>query len=208
MSSRWGFPGSSDGKESACNAGDLGLIPGSGRQEDPLEKGLATHSSIPAWEIPWTEEPGGLWPPWGCKEADTTEWLTLSSQILTHVTLVSSGLWQFLSLFLLIMTLTVWQSTDQEFSRMSLSVDLSGVFIMIVVVQFLSRVLFFRDPCKPARLLCPWDFPDKNTGMGCHSLLPGIVPTQWLNPNLLPWQVDSLPLSHQGSDPFTIRLWA
>ena len=28
--------------------------------EDPLEKGLATHSSIPAWKIPWTEEPGGL----------------------------------------------------------------------------------------------------------------------------------------------------
>jgi len=29
-------------------------------QEDPLEKKMATHSSIPAWEIPWTEEPGGL----------------------------------------------------------------------------------------------------------------------------------------------------
>ena len=29
-------------------------------QEDPLEKGMAIHSSIPAWEIPWTEEPGGL----------------------------------------------------------------------------------------------------------------------------------------------------
>ena len=29
-------------------------------QEDPLEKGMATHSSIPAWKIPWTEEPGGL----------------------------------------------------------------------------------------------------------------------------------------------------
>ena len=29
-------------------------------QENPLEKGLATHSSIPAWRIPWTEEPGGL----------------------------------------------------------------------------------------------------------------------------------------------------
>ena len=28
--------------------------------DDPLEKGMATHSSIPAWEIPWTEEPGGL----------------------------------------------------------------------------------------------------------------------------------------------------
>ena len=108
----------SDGKESACNAGDLGLIPGSERSpgegngefhgqqslegfhpwghkeldmteqlafsfwaslvaqmvknppamqetrvqylgwEDPLEKGMATHSSILAWKIPWTEEPG------------------------------------------------------------------------------------------------------------------------------------------------------
>ena len=47
----------SDGKESACNAGDLGSIPG---WEDPLEKGMATHSSILAWRIPQTEEPGGL----------------------------------------------------------------------------------------------------------------------------------------------------
>jgi len=29
-------------------------------QEDPLEKGMVTHSSVPAWKIPWTEEPGGL----------------------------------------------------------------------------------------------------------------------------------------------------
>ena len=47
------LPCSSDGKESACNAGDLG-------QEDPLEKELATHSSILAWRIPWTEEPDRL----------------------------------------------------------------------------------------------------------------------------------------------------
>ena len=51
------FTGGSDGKESACNVGDLGLIPGSGRS---LEKGVATHSSIFAWRIPWTEEPGRL----------------------------------------------------------------------------------------------------------------------------------------------------
>ena len=49
------FPGGSDGKEFACNSGDLGLIPGS---EDPLEKGMATHSSIIAWRISRTEEPG------------------------------------------------------------------------------------------------------------------------------------------------------
>ena len=45
--------------------------------EDPLEKGMATHSSILAWELPWTEEPGG-YSPWGHKEQDTTEQLTLS----------------------------------------------------------------------------------------------------------------------------------
>ena len=51
------FPGGSDSKESPCNAGDLGSILG---QEEPLEEGMETHSSILAWRIPWTEEPGGL----------------------------------------------------------------------------------------------------------------------------------------------------
>ena len=41
--------------------------------EDPLEKEMATHSSILAWKIPWTQEPGGLYSPWGHKESDTTE---------------------------------------------------------------------------------------------------------------------------------------
>ena len=41
-------------------------------QEDPLEKGMTTQSSILAWRIPRTEEPGGL-PPWGHKESDTAE---------------------------------------------------------------------------------------------------------------------------------------
>ena len=43
--------------------------------EDPLEKGMATHSSILAWRIPWTEELGGL-QSMGHKESNTTEWLT------------------------------------------------------------------------------------------------------------------------------------
>ena len=82
-----GFPGSSADKESACNAGDPSSIPRlpllhswaspvaqtvknlpamwetwvrSLGWEDPLEKGTATHSSILAWRIPWTEKPGGL----------------------------------------------------------------------------------------------------------------------------------------------------
>ena len=53
----WGFSGGSDGKESVCNVGVLALTPGSG---SPLEKERGCLSSIPAWRIPWTEEPGGL----------------------------------------------------------------------------------------------------------------------------------------------------
>ena len=48
-----GFPGGSDRKKSACNAGDLGLNPGLGRS---LEKVMATQSSILAWRILWTED--------------------------------------------------------------------------------------------------------------------------------------------------------
>ena len=92
-----GFSHASVGKESTCNAGDPGSIPGTGRSsgegtdsllhyawaslvaqmvknlptmretwvqslswEDPLKKGMATHSSILAWRIPWTDEPGRL----------------------------------------------------------------------------------------------------------------------------------------------------
>ena len=52
-----GFPGGSGGKEPACDAGDPGSIPQSGRSP---EKERATHSSSLAWKLAWTEEPGGL----------------------------------------------------------------------------------------------------------------------------------------------------
>ena len=55
-----GFPGSSAVKESAHNAGDMGLQVQSLGGEDPLEKEMATNYSILAWEIPQTGEPGGL----------------------------------------------------------------------------------------------------------------------------------------------------
>ena len=53
MSGSGDFPGGPDDKESACNEGDLCW-------EDPLEKGMATHSSILAWRLPWTKESGRL----------------------------------------------------------------------------------------------------------------------------------------------------
>ena len=60
---------------------------------------------------------------------------------------------------------------------------------------------------QPTRLPCPWDFPGNNTGEGCHFLLQRIFPTQRSNPNRLIWQVDSLPLSHQGSPSFWLPFW-
>ena len=82
------FPGGSDGKASACNAGDPGSIPGS---EDTLEKEMAIHSSTLAWKIPkipwrrkWQstclENPST----WGCKESDTTERLHFHFMYLIH----------------------------------------------------------------------------------------------------------------------------
>ena len=72
------------------------------------------------------------------------------------------------------------------------------------------------QPCglKPARLLDPWDFPDRNTGVGCHFLLQGVFPTQGSNPcllQLLYQQADSLPTweGHpQCPWPFLISKWS
>ena len=52
----------------------------------------------------------------------------------------------------------------------------------------------FSCGLEPGRLLCPWDFPGKNTEVGCHSLLQGIFRTQGLNLHPLHWQVRALPL--------------
>ena len=97
-------------------------------QEDPLEKGMATHSSTLAWRSPWTEEPGGL------------------------------------------------QSKAK--------------------VKSLSRVRLFG--LLSTRLLCPWDFPGNNIGVGCHFLLQEIFLIQGLNPGLLHCRQTLYHLSHQG----------
>ena len=57
---------------------------------------------------------------------------------------------------------------------------------------------------QPARLLGPWDFSGKSTGVVCRFLLQRIFLTQGSNPSLLHWQADYLPLSHQGSPTSTI----
>ena len=67
------------------------------------------------------------------------------------------------------------------------------VYHSVVSDSFPSRVL------QAARLLCPWNSPGKNTGVGSHSLLQGIFPTQGLNPGILYCRQVLYCLSHQGS---------
>ena len=100
-------PSVSDGKESFCNAGDLGSIPGLERSPG---SGIATHSSILAWRIPMDK---GAW--WG-------------------------------------------------------------------TVHGIARSV--RHNRAPARLLCLWDSPGKNTRVGCHALLQGIFWIHGLNLHL------------------------
>ena len=77
------------------------------------------------------------------------------------------------------------------------------------MVEYLSSQLLLSCPILwdpmdhslPARLLCPWDPPGKNTGVGCHALLQGNFPTQGLSLRLLrllPWQAGSLLLVPLG----------
>ena len=56
----WGFTAGASGEKPTCHAGDIEMQVQSLDQEDPPKEGMATHSNILAWRIPWTEEPGML----------------------------------------------------------------------------------------------------------------------------------------------------
>ena len=62
-------------------------------------------------------------------------------------------------------------------------------------------------PGAVARLLCPWDFPDKNAGVDCRFLLQGTFPTQGWNPHLLHWQAHSFEESFESCDSITTHLF-
>ena len=69
-------------------------------------------------------------------------------------------------------------------------------FLLLFSLQVVSDSLWPHG-LQPTRLLCPWDSPGKNAGVGCHFLLKGIFPIQGSNRLLLLWQADFLLLSHQ-----------
>ena len=83
-------------------------------------------------------------------------------------------------------------------AALSIVSKLEATLVSVSSCHLVVRV--FCDPidCSPW-ILCPWNFPGKNTGVGCHFLLQGIFLTQRWNTRVLHWQADSLPLNHQGS---------
>ena len=85
-------------------------------------------------------------------------------------------------------------------------------FLMTVNSWWVSEVTQSCTTLRPhglesSRLLHPYDFPSKSTGVGCHLLLQGIFPTQGSNPGLLYCRQTLYPLSHQGSIATSIIQW-
>ena len=127
-------------------------------QEDPLEKEMATHSNILAWEIPWTEEPGELH--------------SMGSQSQTSSTgRINASRWSQISSFL---------SQSHSLRTHFLPRRVSGH--LCSMLNHFSHVWLFVTPWTP---LAPWSSPGssvhreecspgKNTGVGCHALLQGI----------------------------------
>ena len=233
------FPGGSVCQESTCNAGDLGLIPGSGSS---LEKDMATHSRILAWRISWTEEPGGL-QSMGSQRAGH-DWATTSSPrhlfsvvwlgcafMCFHVffflrfakffrsvgwwfSFMMENSWSWLLQLLLLLhplpyfsefPLTYGPPHAKSLQSCPTLCDPIGGSPQALPSLGFSRQehwsgLPFPSPMQesekwkwsrsvvsdsqwshglqPTRLLRPWNFPSKSTGVGCHCLLilPDIAP--------------------------------
>ena len=92
----------------------------------------------------------------------------------------------------------LWATVHATFHTECLCFSISLLNPVSVYAQLLSHVWLFVATWTQ-RLLCPWDFPGKNTGVGCYFVLQGIFPMQGWKPSLLHWQADSLPLGHLGS---------
>ena len=99
--------------------------------------------------------------------------------------------------------MSAWTAAHQASLSLTISWSLpkfmSTESVILSNHHILCHPLLLLTPWTVAcQVLCSWDFPGKNTGVDFHFLLQGIFPTQGLNLPLLHWQVDSLPLSHQG----------
>ena len=141
-----GFPGSSDGKESACNAGDPGLNPGSGRSPgegngNPLQYSCLENSMNRGYS------------PWGRKELDTTEWLTLKID-----NYVSKKLQVFLSKIMMTRRETFAQWPLKDFCILTQGDRMSPGLSQFLLSSILrsSQCSPFWTPHDPAEILALW----------------------------------------------------
>ena len=167
---------------------DACSVPG----EEPLEEGTLTHCNILAWRIPRTEEPGRLqsigW------QRVRHKWNDL---VHTHVTTQCSSAIRIQMAWL--MKTIPWVSPLERIMRQNHEAHVfphhykihlqNGLFACIL------RCAWPFAAYGQSTLLCPWDSPGKNTGVGCHFLLQGIFPTQDLNPSFLHCRWILYPLS-------------
>ena len=118
---------------------------------------------------------------------------------------ISSFFFLFSPSFPFIFHLTpLYSELQQKFSLGKQTYYFTQSFLLLLFShQVMSNSFWIPCTVQPIRFLCPWDSSGKNTGVGCHSLLQGIFPTQG-KPCLLHWQAGSLPLSHQGSLSLTL----
>ena len=158
--------------------------------KDPMEEGMATHSSILTWRIHHS--------PWGPKESDKTEWLSLS---LFHTSLVHE------STDAESLRICIWHQCKydshtglllfcpRDSSHSSLGQScIKNIFFLFYLVSFVCFCfLFFEvkrkssvmsDSLRPHGLHNPWNLPGQNTGVGSCSLLQGVFLIQGSNPGL------------------------
>ena len=93
---------------------------------------------------------------------------------------------------------TIPNALDCEYLMCEITVC---VCVCVFMLLFCCKVMFnsLWHQVQSVRLFCPWDFPCKNTEIGCHFLLQGIFFNTEIEITSSAWQTDSLPLSHQGS---------
>ena len=137
---------------------------------------MAPHSSTLAWKIPWTEEPGGL--------------QSMGSLRVGHDWATS------LSLFTFMHWRRKWQPTPVFLPGESQGrwCWWAAIYGVAQSRTWLKRLSSNSSRLYSPRLLCPWNPPGENTGVGCHFLLQGIFPTWGSNLCLLcllNWQADS-----------------
>ena len=179
-------------KKSACNGGDLGLIPGLGRSLGE-ENGNPLQYSCLENPVAW-----GAWQATVC--GVTKSWTQLSTWTHTHtelsVNLDCSSQWSRTAMLKYLCLQTGWWtpasslswylvkcSKEQQTCTDSLSffsifsVRTTGSKAKVSKSCLVMSNSLWPHGLYPTRLLCPWNSPDKNTGVGCHSLLQQIFPT-------------------------------